>query len=184
MKMRFRSRGHRRLRGSRSPTHWVPSGTFGIENAVTAGTITSSVLASSTISTGATAAQIDNNRATVLRIRGTVLFRNTSATGIGLITCGIIEVPVTGAGVVDVTDFDPTVTNNQLKPWMWLGACYVFANNVNTNGESSHQFDIDVKSKRVLSQSAVTFITIYTAVVAGATVSIVHNLRTLVGRLG
>lgn len=180
--MAFRSRRRFHLRRSRPAMHWVPGSTFGAENAVTAGTVTASGVASSTGQIGATF--VENNRCTVYRIRGQVLYRNTSATGIALITCGIIVAPVDTSGSVDVTDYDPTVAANQSKPWLWTGACYLAANNVSVNSDSWYKFDLDVKSKRVLSQSALVFVTKYTAVVAGATVSIVHNIRTLVGRIG
>lgn len=167
--------------------HWGPPGTtatWGVETALGApATTTSATLVSATAQ--ASVGFIDNQRATVYAIRGQLMFRQTNGSSIAMIQAGIIPVPVNSAGNLDAADFSPELFNNALKNWMWLGTGYCMASNASVNADATLIFNIHVKTKRIVSESAIALIIRHTQVAGAASaVNYVNNLRTLVGRLG
>lgn len=180
---RFRSRG-RSFRRSRPPMHWVNSQVWGVETALgAAGTTTTTGLCSSTAQAGV--GFIDNNVATVYRIVGDILYRQTSGNSAALVIAGIIEVPATAGGALDAADFSPEVVNNVTKPWLWMGSGYAMANNAAVNQDAICHFHVDIRVRRKLSESGIVLVTRHIQVIGAASaVNYVPNVRVLVGRLG
>lgn len=185
--MRFRSRGRRSFRGRARPAmHWVPAPLWGTPTAIAA--LPSTTTAGLILSTAqASVGFIDNNSATLYRVRGQLmLWQNVAAGNICSIQGGLIEVPVTGGATpaLDAADFSPEIFNNATKKWLWMFSVFV-GKNASGFGPEFLTLEVDVKSKRRIVESGIALVMRSTAVVGAANApNFMPNIRALVGRLG
>lgn len=182
---RFRRRGFRR----RSQIgHWIASSAWSAtETSITQGTLLAVNIVEPDLQAGLNVLEV--NRATVQRVVGDILIRNTT-TGSAIVSMGICVVPVSSAPAVDATDFDPALQGNTSKRWMWLRHGRILASNADTNLDSTNEqwvpngTFVDVRVKRVLRNEALVFLLKSTTITATPVLKLNCFLRAFCTRVG
>lgn len=156
--MRFHSKRRFGMR-RRSPTDWLSISSAA--SGIAANTPQKVQLVDTSASYAISTVDVAARRATAVRIRGSIVGVTTTKGANGnpnLLIMGIIAVPYTAGGAVDVTDFDPSVTINLNKQWLWHHQMLLanFAGGALTN--TMGRVEVDVRVKRKLEDEALVLV--------------------------